>query len=282
MPSHTVPALLECSGNGRVFLKPPQTSIRWELGAVSTAEWTGVRLVDVLNRTGVQADAVEVLLQGADQGEFQKPDPETPGKIHYSRSLPLDKARQPEVILAYKMNGENLPPNHGFPVRAVVPGWYGMASVKWLNRIAVLDAPFHGFFQTFVYSIWQRTKGEPTLVPVTNLQVKSQIARPTTGEIVEAGKQYRVFGAAWAGEDNVAKIELSLDGGQRWKPAKLIGDERAYCWRFWEYEWLPAKGRTTLIARATDANGRVQPMERDSDRRDAVINHVLPLVVEVR
>lgn len=283
MPAYTVPALLECSGNGRVYLEPPQTSIRWELGAVSTAEWTGVRLADILERVGVKAEAVDVLLEGADQGEFKKPEPETPGKIHYSRSLPLTKARQPEVILAYKMNGEDLPANHGFPVRAIVPGWYGMASVKWLNRIAVLNAPFHGFFQTFAYSIWQRESGAPTLVPVTAIQVKSQIARPMKGEVVAAGKPYRIYGAAWAGDENVVKVELSVDGGTRWEPARLIGDEKPFCWRFWEYEWKsPTKGRATLLSRATDAKGLAQPMERDPYRRDGVISHVLPVSIEVR
>ena len=135
MPSQTVTALLECSGNGRVFLEPPQVSIRWELGAVSTAEWKGVPLAAVLERAGVKPNAVEVILEGSDRGEFKAPDPKTPGVIPYARSLPLAKAKAPEVLLAYEMNGEPLPPRHGHPVRAVVAGWYGMASVKWLKRV---------------------------------------------------------------------------------------------------------------------------------------------------
>lgn len=283
MPTCTLPALLECSGNGRAFLPPPQSSIRWELGAVGTAEWTGVRLSDVLKRSGVKTGAVEVLLEGADRGEFRMPDAQTPGVIHYSRSLPLEKAHKPEVILAFRMNGKDLSPAHGYPVRAVVPGWYGMASVKWLTRIAVLDEPFHGYFQTFVYAIWRRQQGQPSLEAVTDIHVKSQIARPMEREVVPAGRPYYVFGAAWAGEEDVTKVEVSTNGGNTWTSAELTGEAKPFCWRFWEYEWeTPQPGKVTLMARATDSKGRTQPTERDDDRRDAVITHPLPVTVEVR
>jgi DMSO/TMAO reductase YedYZ molybdopterin-dependent catalytic subunit len=283
LPAHTLTALLECSGNGRVFLKPPQVGIRWELGGVSNAEWTGVRLADVLERAGLREDAVEVILEGADKGAYADPLPKTPGVIHYSRSLPLKKARRPEVLLAYQMNGKDLPAAHGFPVRAIVAGWYGMASVKWLQRIIVADAPFRGYFQTFMYTIWERTKGEPTLVPVTDIQVKSQIARPTSQERIQAGTKYRIFGAAWAGEPGIRKVEVSTDEGKTWAEATLLGKDVPYSWRFWEHIWpTPDRpGRHVLMARATDARGRVQPLKRDDDRRDAVISHVLPVEVEI-
>lgn len=270
MPSHKLPALLECSGNGRVFLKPPQVGVRWEFGAVSTAEWTGVRLADVLERAGVKQGAVGVILEGADKGEYRSPLPPTPGAIHFARSLPLAKARKPEVLLAYQMNGKDLPPAHGFPVRAVVPGWYGMASIKWLTRIIVTETPFRGYFQTFSYTVWQRRHGEPTLVPVTEAQVKAQIARPMPGEAVSANSTYRVFGAAWAGETDVVKVEFSADGGKTWQETKLTGEKVPFAWRFWEFEWkTPGLGKRTLMARATDARGQSQPMKRDPDRRDA-------------
>ncbi len=137
MPSRTVTSILECSGNGRVFLEPPQVSIRWELGGVGNAEWTGVPLAAVLDRAGVKPNAVEVILEGTDRVEFTEPQSPTPGAIPYARSLPLTKAKAPEVLLAYEMNGQPLPPRHGHPVRAIVAGWYGMASVKWLRRIIV-------------------------------------------------------------------------------------------------------------------------------------------------
>lgn len=284
MPSGTRVALLECSGNGRIYLEQIQVGIRWGLGGVGNAEWTGVSLVALLDRAGVKPGAVEVILEGADAGEFKPPQHETPGKIRYARSLPLSKARKEEILLAYRMNGEELPPRHGYPVRAIVPGWYGMASVKWLRRIIVTDRPFHGFFQTMEYAVWDRRHGLPTLVPVTEIQVKAQIARPAPHEVVSKGTRYRIFGAAWAGESDVAKVEVSDDGGESWSVARLIGDPIRYAWRFWEHEWnVPdTAGRRVLMARATDSKGQTQPMERDTDRRDAAISHVLPIEVEVR
>jgi DMSO/TMAO reductase YedYZ molybdopterin-dependent catalytic subunit len=284
MPSLTLTALLECSGNGRVFLKPPQTSIRWELGGVSNAEWTGVKLSDVLARAGVREQAVEAILEGSDKGSFDEPNPKTPGPITYARSLPLDKARRPEVILAYRMNGEDLPAEHGFPVRAVVAGWYGMASVKWLQRVIVTERPFDGFFQTFMYAIWERRHGLPTLVPVSDIAVKAEIARPSFGEVVPADSTYRVIGAAWAGESEVVKVEFSADGGKSWHLTRLLDEPVRFAWRFWEFDWrTPARpSRVPLMARATDDRGRTQPLERDDDRRDAVISHVLPITVHVR
>lgn len=181
------------------------------------------------------------------------------------------------------MSGKELPPAHGHPVRAVVAGWYGTASVKWLRKVVVADAPFHGYFQTSMYTIWKRVAGNPTLVPVTDIQAKAEVARPMGGEVVPAGKPYRVFGAAWAGEADVTGVEVGTDGGKSWAGARLTGEEKPFCWRFWEYEWKsPPVGKTTLMARATDSKGRTQPMERDTDRRDAVISHVLPVEVEVR
>lgn len=284
MPSETRMALLECSGNGRIYLEPIQIGIRWERGGVGNAEWTGVPLVALLERAGIRPLAVEVILEGADEGEFKPPQHETPGKIRYARSLPLAKARKEEVLLAYRMNGEELAPRHGYPVRAVVPGWYGMASVKWLRRIIVTDRPFHGFFQTMEYGVWERRHELPTLVPVSEIQVKAQIARPAPHEVVPKGTCYRILGAAWAGESDVAKVEFSDDSGQSWAAAKRIGDPIRYAWQFWEHDWhVPnTPGRRVLMARATDSRGQSQPMERDPDRRDAVISHVLPIEVEVR
>ena len=284
MPSRTITALLECSGNGRGFLKPPQVGVRWELGAVGNAEWTGVPLAAILERAGVKPAATEVILEGADRGEIKPPQHETPGVIAYARGLPLSKAGSEEVLLAYAMNGEELPPGHGHPVRAVVPGWYGMASVKWLRRIVVSDRPFQGFFQTMDYAIWDRRQGLPTLVPVAEVQVKAQIARPAPFEVVAKDTNYRMFGAAWAGEAPVARVEVSDDGGRSWSPARCLGESIQFAWRFWEHDWrTPDRpGRRILMARATDERGRSQPMERDDDRRDAVISHVLPIEVEVR
>jgi DMSO/TMAO reductase YedYZ molybdopterin-dependent catalytic subunit len=286
MPSHTLTAVLECSGNGRIFLKPPQNGLRWELGGVGNAKWTGVRLADLLERAGVAKDAVEVVAEGADKGEFKPPSPPSPGVIPFARSLPLTKARQPEVLLAYKMNGEELTADHGAPVRLLVAGWYGMASVKWLQRLTVTKQPYHGYFQTFEYSMWDRRQGVPNLVPVRDMQIKSQIARPMLKEVVMGKSTYEVFGAAWAGKSTVAKVEVSCDGGQSWHEAELLNKDKPvpFTWRRWSYKWrTPEKsGPCILMARATDAQGRTQPMDRDEDRRDAVISHVLPIEVEIK
>lgn len=284
MESQNVTALLECSGNSRVLLKPPQLGIRWEQGGVSNAKWTGVSLPEVLKRAGLDADAVEVVFEGADQGEFKEPNPKTPGKISYARSLSVKKALQPEVLLAYQMNGEDLPPAHGFPVRLIVPGHYGMASVKWLKRIIVTPSPFHGYFQTFMYAVWKRRNGLPDLVPVGEIQVKSQIARPAFHEVVAASSKQRLFGAAWTGEGEVEKVEISTDGGRHWVQAKLLDKAVQHAWRLWEYVWeTPSRpGSCMLMSRATDNRGNVQPLERDDDRRDAVINHVQRIEVKIQ
>ncbi|MFO0889855.1 MAG: molybdopterin-dependent oxidoreductase [Isosphaeraceae bacterium] len=203
--------------------------------------------------------------------------------IPYARSLPIAKAASPDVLLAHAMNGRPLPPRHGHPVRAVVAGWYGMASVKWLSRIVVTDRPFDGFFQTFMYTTWERRHGLPTLSPVSVIQVKAQIARPAPYELLPRQASYRMFGAAWAGEDHVSKVEVSDDGGKSWALATLLGEPVRFAWRFWEHGWrTPSEpGRHLLMARATDTRGRTQPLVRDPDRRDAVISHALPIEVEV-
>jgi hypothetical protein len=158
-----------------------------------------------------------------------------------------------------------------------------MASVKWLTRLIVTDRPFHGYFQTFMYSIWDRGHGEPALVPVREMQVKSEIARPVALEVVPAKSSYRVFGAAWTGESEVTKVEISTDGGKSWHEAKLLDRAKRFTWRRWEYAWQTPEGpcRRILMARATDARGRIQPMHRDEDCRDAMISHVLPVEVEI-
>jgi DMSO/TMAO reductase YedYZ molybdopterin-dependent catalytic subunit len=284
LPSRTVTAMMECAGNSRIFLSPKVTGLQWEQGAVGNAAWTGVPLAEVLRRAGVKPGALEVVLEGADSGEIKK-EPVSPGKITYARSLQMDKAMSEEVILAYAMNGEELTPSHGFPLRAVVPGHYGMASVKWLKSLLVIDREFRGYFQTTDYTSWERKNGLPIqLLPVTEVEVKAQISRPALYEAVPANSVYRVFGAAWTGEAEVAKVEVSADGGTTWMAAQLLSNSEKYAWRLWEYHWrVPAEcGRCTLMARATDTLGRVQPMVRDAHRGTYVITHVQPIEVEIK
>jgi DMSO/TMAO reductase YedYZ molybdopterin-dependent catalytic subunit len=284
MPARMVTMVMECAGNSRIFLSPKVGGLQWELGAVGNAEWTGVPLADVLRAAGLKAGAVEVVLEGADHGEIKK-EPVSPGKITYARGLPMAKALSPDVILAYRMNGEPLTPAHGYPLRAVVSGWYGMASVKWLSRILVIDRAFRGYFQTADYTFWEQRDGLPIqLLPVGEVEVKAEIARPALHEVVAADAVYRMHGAAWTGESEVTKVEVSTDGAKSWAAARLLGETTRYGWRLWEHYWrTPAQpGRYTLMARATDARGRTQPFDRDVHRGTYVITHIQPIEVEVR
>ncbi|HEY3392747.1 MAG TPA: sulfite oxidase [Lacipirellulaceae bacterium] len=283
LPSETRTVTLECAGNGRVFLIPKVEGAQWQLGAVGTAEWTGVPLKTILDRAGVDPRAVDVVLEGADSGEPTKPS--KPAKpIKYARSVPILLARTGTILLAYKMNDEPLSSAHGFPVRAVVPGWYGMASVKWLTRIVASKEAFHGYFQTVDYAYWQHRDGLPIRVPVTDIKVKSQIARPALGEVLAKGTTYRVFGAAWSGSSAISKVEVSTDGGNHYTTAKLLGEPVEHAWRLWEFYWnVPSSaGKYMLTARATDSNGVSQPSQRDRDREVYMINHVVPVEVQVQ
>jgi DMSO/TMAO reductase YedYZ molybdopterin-dependent catalytic subunit len=280
--SLTVPVTLECAGNNRNFLEPKVKGVQWGLGAVGTAEWTGVPLSALLDRAEVKPGACDVILEGADGGELGEAK-RPAGKIQFGRSIPLAKARS-DVLLAYKMNGNDLPPEHGFPLRAVVPGWYAMASIKWLQRIIVTDEPFAGYYQTLDYSYWKRRGDIAELAPLAEMQVKAEIARPGKGEIVPANSNVRVHGAAWTSDGKITKVELSTDGGSTWQETKLLGDSIPNAWRLWELNWqTPGKaGTETLIVRATDSHSRTQPLERDPDRGNYMINHLLPITVEVR
>src|SRR5437899_7983577 len=179
LESMTVPVTLECAGNNRNFLEPKVKGVQWRLGAVGTAEWTGVSLSVLLDRAKPKPQASEVVLEGADGGILEDPK-SPPGKLHFARSIPLEKARA-DVLLAYKMNGSDLPSEHGFPVRAIVPGWYAVASVKWLQRIIVTDQPFTGYYQTIDYAYWKRREQEAELTPVAEVQIKAEIAKPAEG-----------------------------------------------------------------------------------------------------
>src|SRR5919197_249832 len=174
MPSETRVATLECAGNGRVFLVPQVAGAQWELGAVGNAEWTGVPLAALLERAGLEEDACEIVLEGADRGTPAEP-PIPPEPISYARSLPRAKAIQREVLIAYEMNGRELPLHHGYPVRAVVPGHYGMASVKWLTHVEAVREPFRGYWQTSDYGYWDYVDDKPVRRALGEIQLKSEI-----------------------------------------------------------------------------------------------------------
>lgn len=280
MGATTRESVLECAGNGRVFLAPQARGLQWAHGAVGQAKWTGVPLGAILDRAKVKAGAGDVVLIGADKGVIA--DPATPGAIHYDRGIPLAKARRDESLLAWGMNDAPLTAPHGAPLRAVVGGWYGMASVKWLTKIVVLDRPHAGFWQTFDYSVWERPKdAPPRLVPVTAIQPKAVITSPGPGAVLRGGPT-EITGYAWAGENAVATVEVSADDGKSWARAEGKADPfKAGRWTA-KLELPPGARALRLLARATDDKGATQPAARDTDRRTYMINHLVPTEVSTQ
>jgi sulfite oxidase len=263
MPSVELISVLECAGNGRAFYDPPVAGLQWANGAVGNGRWRGVRLADVLQRSGVKAGAVEILFDGADIPIGAMPD--------FQRSIPLQKALQGNTILAYAMNGETLPAKHGFPLRAVVPGWAGDSWTKWVTSVRVLNEEYTGFWMKNAYLYPKKTVfpgsvvPPEAMVPVTNLRVKSVIAFPENGGRIESGQRIVVRGAAWSGESGpVAAVDVSVDRGRTWKPARLTGSRTPFGWRLWEFPWTPSDdGHRTLLARARDRSGDVQPLVQE-------------------
>jgi DMSO/TMAO reductase YedYZ molybdopterin-dependent catalytic subunit len=258
-PAVTLAVTLECAGNGRAGLSPRPLSQPWLLEAVGTAEWTGTPLHGLLEDAGVDDDAVDVVFGALDRGV------EGGEEQQFERSLPLTEALREDVLLAYAMNGAPLPPQHGFPLRLVVPGWYGMTSVKWLERITVLDRPFEGYQQARGYRLRQTPDeaGEPVswMLP-RSLMVPPGIPDFATRErIVEPGP-CAVRGRAWSGLGSVERVEVSADAGESWSDARLGRQPSRWAWRSWEWDWEPrGPGRHELCCRATDSAGNVQPLE---------------------
>ncbi len=259
MPERSVFVTVECAGNGRSYLTPRPHGVPWGAGAIGHAEWTGVPLHLVLKETGVEPDAIEVVFEGADRGT----EADHPEEMCFARSLPLAKALDPNTLLAMRMNGELLEANHGFPVRLLVPGWYGVASIKWLTRIVVSNEVFKGYYQTKKYTVKRPTPGGLATEVVGPMVVKSEIVRPHQGEVLGIGTN-RLFGVAWAGPEAIARVEVSTDDGSAWNDAELIGPRSEYSWTMWEYLWeVASPGDYSLLARATSASGATQPVEHN-------------------
>jgi DMSO/TMAO reductase YedYZ molybdopterin-dependent catalytic subunit len=257
LESHSVVNTLECAGNGRSLHRPQVPGVQWGKGAVSTARFSGPRLRDILQRAGVKPSGKHVMFRGLD---------EVPGKVPpFIRSIPIEKALDADTLIATHMNGSPLTKHHGFPARALVPGWIGAASCKWLTEIKLLENEFVGNFMSPAYR-WpnQPVKPGDAVKPedthaLTALSVKSVISGPSDGATVKSGK-LSVHGAAWAGEADIAKVEISTDAGTTWTAAKLGHDQAHYAWRLWTYDWKPSKpGDYTIVSRATDTQGRTQP-----------------------
>lgn len=254
--THSVVNTLECAGNGRGLHRPQVPGIQWGKGAVSTARFSGPRIRDILQRAGVKPKGKHVMFRGLD---------DIPGKVPpFIRSIPMEKALDSDTLIATHMNGAALTKHHGFPARALVPGWIGAASCKWLTEIKVLESEFMGNFMSPGYRLPNQpikpgdaVKPEDTH-PVTGLGVKSVISGPLDGASLKAGK-VSVHGAAWAGEADIVKVEISTDGGASWNPTHLGHDQARYSWRLWTYDWKPKGGDYTVLSRASDSQGRTQP-----------------------
>jgi DMSO/TMAO reductase YedYZ molybdopterin-dependent catalytic subunit len=247
---------MECAGNGRARLDPRPVSQPWLAEAVGTAEWTGIPLAPLLDEAGVLEDALEVVFTGLDRG--------VEGGVAqvYERSLTLDEARMDGVLLAYAMNGVPLPPQHGFPLRLVVPGWYGMTSVKWLAQITVVAEPFAGYQQARAYRYKQEADEEGT--PVTRMAPRSLMVPPGVPDFLSRRRflppgPVRLEGRAWSGWGPIERVEVGVDGA--WAPAVLGEPPGPAAWTPWWADWDAAEGEHELSVRATDATGRVQPDE---------------------
>lgn len=258
LEQHTVRVTMECAGNGRAQVQPRPVSQPWITGAVGTADWSGVRLRDLLAQTGTSAGAVDVVFGGADHGV------ERGVEQDYERGLPLRQALDPDLLVATSMNGAPLPVQHGFPVRLVVPGWYGMASVKWLREIRVIDHEFDGFQNSEAYLI--RTHPEDPGTPITQIEPRALLAPPgfpdfmSRTRVVDAGP-VDLLGRAWSGWGEITRVELSADDGASWRDCVLREPQGRYAWRAFSARWMAAPGVARLRVRASDSAGRVQPLE---------------------
>lgn len=277
MPSRTLRVTMECAGNGRTLVSPRRQSQPWGVEAVGTAEWTGTPLAPLLERAGIGSHVVDIVFSGVDRG-FDD------GVEHdYGRSLSPAMAKHPDVLLVWAMNGQPLLPQHGFPLRLVVPGWYGMASVKWLDRIDAWDRPYDGFQQVRTY-VYRQTEDDPG-TPVTVMRVKSLMVPPgipdwyTRNRLVDRGR-VEIMGRAWSGAGTgISKVEFGVDG--RWSAATLDPVGGPYAWRGWRTFWDATPGEHVLQCRATDANGETQPIEQRFDRAGFGNNvvHTVPVTV---
>ena len=255
-PTRSLAVTLECAGNGRALLEPRPLSQPWLTGAVGTAEWTGTPLAPILEEAGLAPEARQVVFTGLDRG-VQGDVPHA-----YARSLPVEEAMRDEMLLAWAVNGEPLPPQHGYPLRLVVPGWYGMTHVKWLASIRVIDREFDGWQQSVAYHL--RQSEEEIGTPVTRIQPRALMVPPGVPDFftrirhLDAGP-CRLEGRAWSGWAPIERVEVSVDDGETWEDAELGSAPSEFAWRAWTFDWDAIAGEHVLCCRASDGAGNSQP-----------------------
>ncbi|WP_197502467.1 molybdopterin-dependent oxidoreductase [Mycobacterium scrofulaceum] len=277
LPRQSLLATLECAGNGRVHFDPPVDGEQWQFGAASTAEWTGVPLVAILDKAGLSAGAHDVVFRGADMGLVDG----VTAPVRFERAMSVRDARDSGAVVAYAMNGEPLPLQHGRPVRLIVPGWYSVASVKWLTEIDVVDRPFEGFFQTKRYHYELERDGSVVHEPVRLQRVRALIAQPAGGASVTAGELV-VRGVAWSGAALIDRVDVCIGGGP-WQPARLVGEPRLHSWQWWElFARCDLCGSTTVQARATDQAGNTQDERPEWNRFGYGGNAIQTISIEVQ
>jgi DMSO/TMAO reductase YedYZ molybdopterin-dependent catalytic subunit len=271
LPSRTLTVTMECAGNDRTGFTPLPSGEPWGSGAVSTGVWRGVSLAALLERAGLREDVVEILFAGADTPPGDAPP--------FVRSLPRAQALDPDVLLAYALNGNIISAAHGGPVRLLVPAWYGVASVKWLVQIEALTEPFTGYFQAARYIM--DVPGAATQPPLQAMAVKSLITSPRAGASLSPGAQ-RIQGVAWSGAGAITAVAVSTDGGATWQPAEVAASTGPYAWQPWTFAWTPpGPGSYLLCARATDAAGQTQPVVAPWNRLGYVNNAIQTVGVRV-
>lgn len=275
LPSRELVVTLECAGNGRRAMRPRPPGTPWAFGAVSTGRFAGVPLVELLDRVDVPPSARELAFYGADEGEVE------PGRTEpFARGLPLELARDPDVLLAWAMNGEPLASAHGHPLRLVVPGWYAMASVKWLVRVEARSRPFTGYYQSERY-VYADDPEVPEGEPVARMRPRAAIARPADGSRLPPGPT-ELLGTAWSGTGSIRRVEVSVDGGVTWSDASLGEPLSGHAAVPWRHPWHPGRaGSYVILARATDAAGASQPLEPRWNRYGYGNNVVQRVRVEV-
>lgn len=277
LPSRTMEVVLECAGDKRELFYPKVFGEQWGKGAISQGVWKGVSIRTLLQYTGLSDLAKEIVFEGYDYGVR----PDSNLLFHFSRSLPLEKALDPDTIIAYEYNDQPIPFKHGFPLRLIVPGWYAMASVKWIKNITVINKEFTGPFQAVDYVYYPNKENDSGKSPVTSINVNSTIQFPFNRQILNTGI-YEIHGIAWSGNGLIAKVEISLDDGQTWDSCRLSAATEKHAWISWQYKWeVLKKGEYTIKSKATDFEGNVQPISPLWNRKGYGYNAMDSISVKV-